>query len=802
MLYAQQDLSGQIVNGDNEPLAFVNIVVNADHRQVTTTDIDGKFELTQLQANDTLILTYVGYQTRIMEVKTLQLKSSLQIEMTPTVIGLETVTVFAGENPAHRIIRKVIENSDRNNPDKYSQYSCRTYNKMRFASVPQQPFFDESGDETEAIEQLSAKEAKQVQQWGGFVDSFYISIMETVTEKQFLYPNHYRETILHNKMAGLKKPEFVSLAKDAQPFSFYSPTINILSETYLNPISKGSTNIYFFDWTETIITGQDTSFIITFRPKKGKTFEGLKGVLSIHSNGYAIQNVIATPADAMKTHITIEQKYVYHASAQKWFPEQLNIEWLMEKYPAEYLGIKMDGRSYITAVDFDVELSKRDFTRDRYEMAAGVFDSDMKAWESLRVDSLTSKERATYAYVDSVSVANNVETKLAVFQSILSGKLKAGKVDVDIERLIAFNDYEGTRFGIGVRTNKGLSKVVSVGGYAAYGWQDQAWKYGADLQVLLSPKHNASLTATYTNDLLAPGQLDLPRWQSPFSTAIQGLYQPVFDRNETFSMRLNHQLLKNIDVEWQLLDQRIQPNNDYAFVRNDQELNRFQFREMNVKLRYAYGEQTVTFMGIEQPIETPFPILHLNLTHGLWLLSQENVLYQRYALGIEQQVSLHRWGQFAYSLEAGWQSGDVPLTKLFLSSGLGSGFRLNFIPNLFQTMQANEFVSDQFAHLFLRWNIGTLTKKSVYFQPELSLIHNAAYGRLTTPIAQHLNVPLNTLEKGFHESGLEINHLLRIPYANIAYLGLGGGIYYRHGAYQLPTRAQNLGYRLLLQFSF
>ena len=243
-------------------------------------------------------------------------------------------------------------------------------------------------------------------------------------------------------------------------------------------------------------------------------------------------------------------------------------------------------------------------------------------------------------------------------------------------------------------------------------------------------------------------------------------------------------------------------NNEYAFLKNNTEVNAFQFNEVSFNLRYAYGEQTVTFMGVETPKVTRFPIVHLNVTNGWWQLANENIPYQRYTLGIEQRLPLHRLGHIEYSMEAGLQSGDVPLTKLFLSRGLGSGFKTYFIPNTFQTMQPNEFVSDQFVHLFLRWTIGTLTKKSVFFQPKVALIHNLAFGQLSTSLDNHLNVPLKTLEKGFFESGLEVNNLYRFSYLNIAYLGLGAGVYYRHGSYQLPTVEENLAYRLLISFSF
>lgn len=803
-LYGQNAINGKVLSNQNKSLAFVNIIVNNNHHQGVITDIDGNFELSNVEMNDTLTLTYIGYQASKFVVTKLDLKRPILIFMTESTVALGAVTVFAGENPAHRIIRNVVKNRKQNNPDKYEQYSCKTYNKMRFATVPDIPLFKEDAakKEAETGEKTPDYQLEVMQSRQNFADSFYLTVMETVTEKQFNYPNSHKEIILHNKVAGLKKPDFVSLAKDIQPFSFYAPSIKILEETYINPISKGSTNIYYFNWTDTLITEQDTVFIITFQPKEGRTFEGLKGVLYIHSNGYAIQNVIAEPADLVKTYIKIEQKYLYHSSSQKWFPEQLNMEWFMGEYPSKYLGMKIDGKSYITSVDFNPQFKNRHFTRDRYEMSPNVFDLDINEWDEFRVDSLTQKERATYGHIDSVSKEYYVEAQMKGMEVLTSGKWDIGKIDIDLEKLIILNTYENVRIGLGFQTNEKLLKNISIGGYAGYGWKDKTWKYGGNTRFEISRKYHAHLTAGYANDLQTPAQPNLPRWKVPFSESIQDLFQPVLDQNEMFYAQLEHRFLKNGNVEWAFKNQTITPNNEYAFLKNNTEINTFRFNEMSFKLRYAYGEQTVTFMGVETPKVTRFPIVHLNVTNGWWQLSDENLPYQRYTLGIEQRLPLHRLGHFEYSMEAGFQSGDVPLAKLFLSRGLGSGLKIYFISNTFQTMQPNEFVSDQFVHLFLRWTIGTLTKKSVYFQPKVAVIHNLAFGQLTTSLDNHLNLPLKTLEKGFFESGLEVNNVYRFNYLNIAYLGLGGGVYYRHGANQLPTLEENIGYRFLLSFSF
>jgi hypothetical protein len=797
---AQTTIQGKITDKNNDPLAFVNIIVNADNQNGEISDIDGLFTFKNIQVGDKLKLSYVSYEPMIYTITEKDLKRQVVIQMTATSYILEEIAIVAGENPAHRIIENVVKNRAENNPEKYPQYQCTTYNKMRFANIVN---FDKYQKEvidvrTDTLTEEQQNEDARMRKNKNLSDNYYFGIMETITDKQFVYPNSHKEIVLHNKVSGLEKPQFAALATDAQPFSFYEPEIKILNINYINPISRGSTKLYFFDWVDTIFNQQDTIFVITFKPRKGRTFEGLKGVLYINSNQYAIQNVIAEPADIVKTSIKIEQKYRFHESEKKWFPEQLNMEWLLKEYPSPYVGIKTDGKTYIQSVDFQSDIKNQKFTRDKFEMADDVFSLSNEDWKWKRIDTLATKEIESYVFIDSLSKEFKLEKKMEIANTAVNGKLSLGIVDIELDKLLRFNEYENVRLGVGLRTNDKLIKGVSVGGYAGYGFRDKAFKYGGDLHWNLSKKHKTFVEGGYRNDLKTPGQLELPLWNTPFSGTTEDLYQPVMDNLETFYGHFNTVILKYGTLDLNYSHQNITPNNDYTFTYQNTDFQQFTFQELKTGLRYAYGEQTVSFMDVEIPEPTKYPIFYANFTIGQWL--DADVTYQRLVVGLEQNVSLHRFGSFEYNIEAGIINGDVPWTKLFVSRGLGIGFQPIIIKKTFQTMQPNEFVSDQFVHLFFTYHIGTLTKSNEFFQPKLSIIHNQAWGNLANP--ENHSQSFKTLEKGFFESGLEVNNFYRKNYLNIGYLGIGAGAYFRHGAYQFEDLEANLSYRLLFTFDF
>ena len=79
-------------------------------------------------------------------------------------------------------------------------------------------------------------------------------------------------------------------------------------------------------------------------------------------------------------------------------------------------------------------------------------------------------------------------------------------------------------------------------------------------------------------------------------------------------------------------------------------------------------------------------------------------------------------------------------------------------------------------------------------------MQNLAWGR-TNGIDQHTGVDIRDLRHLFLESGLRVDNLVRIPYFQLAYIGLGGAVFYRWGAYHLPNLSDNLRFQFTLSFS-
>src|SRR4051812_29260622 len=93
---AQVVLKGKVVNEKTrEPLAFVSIAVKNTNGG-TTSDIDGKFEIILPSNSSTLLLSYVGFESRAISITN---NSFLTITLKEKPTQLQEVVVHPNENP-------------------------------------------------------------------------------------------------------------------------------------------------------------------------------------------------------------------------------------------------------------------------------------------------------------------------------------------------------------------------------------------------------------------------------------------------------------------------------------------------------------------------------------------------------------------------------------------------------------------------------------------------------------------------------------------------------------------------------
>lgn len=802
--FANDIVEGRVIDQNTkEPLAFVSIVIKGTQKAAYT-DLDGRFKIISDTLVNDLLFSYVGYESITYHVTDHQ---NILIKMLRKDQELNAVDIIAGENPAHRIIKRASHNRKLNDPDRINDYRCTIYSKTYYdlvrntLSKKDSLLKDSLAKQNAPVKKDSIRNDSSSAFLSYFIDNSHLFMMESVYERKYLSPGNLNETVIATKASGLKSPSFSTSATDLQPFSFYKDYFKMLGKDYLNPISPGSTAKYFFQIEDTLYQDLDSVYIISFRPLKDKNFTGLQGVLYINTNGYAIQNVIASPYDKGLMDLKIQQQYQF-TEGKQWFPQQLNYELFYKNYPSKTMGMKLTGKSYITGIKLDEGLRKRDFGFATVTMDPEATFHDSTYWSANRLDTLSTKEKRTYHLLDSIGEKKHFDRYLKVVEALATFQIPISVISLDIDHIINLNDYETIRLGIGAHTNDRLSKWFTMGGYVGYGFRDKVMKYGGDAKLYL--KKNSKdyyLKYSYSNDIAEPGKA-----QYFYSTVNlnRSLMASRMDHIIQQEVSFNFRALKYLTTNIALNQNQRTPNYAYGFytdVFSAPQSSVFKSAELRIKGRYAYQEKLVQSFGQMLSSGSKYPILHFAYTAGFKASGYGDYRFNKISAGIEKTFLIRNLGKTHMLLEGGMIEGTVPYPYLFNGNGSFTKDGYLYVRHNFQTMGLYEFLSDRYVNVFLSHDFGSLLFKTQKHQPELVVFTNIGYGTLLDS-SRHSLLPFKTMEKGFFESGLMINNIIKYNYLNLFYLGIGGGAFTRYGAYANKKWQDNMAYKLSMTVTF
>lgn len=787
---AQYAVSGKVIDqGTKTPLAFVNIVAN-NERHGTSTDIDGRFALSSPSPITNLSLSYVGYEP--MEVNANGTHNGMVIEMVEKSFQLREVEIYPGENPAHRIVDLVFANRKVNHGQRRVSFSYKSYSKFVMTTELDSAI----ANNPEKISELDSSDT-DLFEWA---ETHHLFMMESVTERNYKPPDRDHETVLATRVSGLKDPSFLALAAQTKTFSFYEPTINVQDKSYLSPISRGSTDQYLFIIEDTLWNKNDTVFVLSFKPRTGKKFDGMKGLLYINSDGYAIQNVIAEPIDRESGFNLKVQQMHEKVQGRQWFPVQQNSFVYFDALQVNDFSVVGIGRTYLKEIEIEPELRAKDLRGPEIEVMEGANIRKEEFWDQYRNDTLSVKDANTYHFMDSLGSELKFDRKLKTLEAVLTGVIPYKFIELDLNRIMTINGYESFRLGLGVHTNRRFSKLFKVGGYGAYGFKDDQWKYGFDGSLIIDWRKEMEFNVSYENDVLESGGVKFKGDRKPFSSEYyRQFYINRMDRYDKVQATFSFRALEHFKFWFFMNEQQRQTTNDYRYLNEPTEgvtleQKDFYFTEAGVSIRFAYNERLATTMDRVFVLGTKAPILYMNITKGFDNLGKGEYDYWKFDLKFEKKFHMARLGEPSFQLLMGYVDRDLPYTQLYNMRGTYAQFNIA-VAGSFETMRVNEFLGDQYAALFLRHNFKDLLIEWGKFRPQFQLVTNIGIGSLRDP-ERHNGIEFSTMEKGYFESGLHIDNLLRS-----GIVGLGIGAFYRYGPYVLPNSEDNLALKFTFEFT-
>jgi len=455
-------------------------------------------------------------------------------------------------------------------------------------------------------------------------------------------------------------------------------------------------------------------------------------------------------------------------------------------------------------VELNPDLIRRQFSQISIEMEADAGERDEQFWYAYRKDSLSDRERNTYHYIDSIGREADLDRIAGTVKSLLSSRLPLGKIDLDLSRIVNYNQYQGLYLGLGLLTNRKFSQTLEMGGYWGYGFKDKAAKYGGNIGITLDRYRDIRLRLGYYNDVTETGGVSIFDEKDNLlnPAAFRNLFVRRMDKTTGMEAALSFRALRWATVNLGIINEKKLPANDYRFqisenLQGEPLLsNDFTFTELTAGFRLAYKEKFLQMPDSRISLGTKFPVVWFNYSRGIDNLLNGQYTYNKYDLKINSSFYFKYFGETKINIRAGFVDTPIPYTNLYNGRAAFKTFSV-YAQDAFLTQRMNEFLSDRYLFLFYTHNFGRLLLRTNKFNPEIAVAANFGIGSISKPNL-HQNVAFETMDQIYCESGLMINRLLNLP----GFYTLGVGVFYRFGYYHLPVLADNFTYRLTVLYTF
>jgi hypothetical protein len=715
------------------------------------------------------------------------------------------------ENLVNGLVKTMIEKRNQNDPEKaLSSFEYKNYEKVLVSAHP-----DQISSKIDTIVKKNIFGARKIK-----LDSSNYKFKK-LTEKQHIYQAEKvnfiqhnnkgnKETVVAARMAGFKQPLYEYLGLKLVSYSIYETPFEIIEIPVLNPISSFGRRSYTYKLIDTLKIQNRTVYRVYFQPKKLKS-SSLRGIIYIDAETYGVAKAFYRIYGVVNINATYTFNFM--KEHQLWFPEKRKFEVIKgnNSEDLKILGgtIKFNSTSKIRAQNdasdqayllieskpFDIKINQPiDIVQPRIkiDVPKSSLKVEDKYWNTFSKDTLDKRKIYTYIALDSLSDAENIEKKLLFGKKVINGYLPASFLDIDLRSLLKFNNYEGFRLGFGAVTNTKLSEKYKLAFYGAYGFKDQAYKFGITPSYQIDVPTNTWINATYFDDLSEIGQIQFATQNRRFR-----IYDPrpinvsTFFENKTFSTYIESKYIPKTSTYFSLSRSEINPLFDYNFIANDNTYSNYTITTVLFAIQWNPFSGYMQTPTSRLEIEKRFPKFSLQVTKSIPGLLDSNFDFTKFDFKIEHEIPFLSGQKTAFVFQTGVSNGSIPLTHLYsiAPNNLDRNNLLKRITlagkNSFETMYYNEFFSSNYFMLQARHTFNKI-KLGYKINPEISVVTRAAFGTLKNP-EQHELFEFKTLEKGFLESGVEMNKIFK---------GLGLNFFFRYGPNGLPRLEDNLSLKI------
>lgn len=712
-------VSGIVIDAKTEEaLEYVNIQFNEGTIGVSS-DRTGHFLLETQGKVSKIKVSYIGFETQIFPIKMGE-KNQIMIKLIPTDAILKELTVkpekYKKKNPAVDLVHEVFLHKDQNRKEGLPYCQFDTYEKLRF--------------------DLNGVTEKYKKRWyfRPFQYAFTFCDTNKVNQKvtfPFYLRERYLTTFLRNDPSAKREKlwaeqqtafeddydvdrEGISayLNNMYADIDIYSPTITLLDKQFIGPLSSNATAFYRFYITDTIAIDSQRFASLFFSPINKNDLAFMGTMLVALDGSYAIKSIDMGVSKDININWLSEVKIRQNFDFQG---DSTSRRLLMNKdeliFDFKIFKNKSTGRSLLVTkkdnfVDYKLNQPQADtLYKGKVQMLkdTGSLERTPEYWLAHRKDTFSKKDIGIKAMMDSLKNMRLVKNLTTLGNFLSTGFVNVGILQVgNLNSFLRYNEVEGTRLQLNLRTRDKYFKHYRLRGHAAYGLKDRQWKYGGNATVAFKGARPGrfplnQMKLSYENDLFFPG-LGVNIGQNILNSLQTSGTNRLLQNKRTFleyskenqqgwlySLNLAHKIVQEAGIVEEI------QNNDNQVITTD----------LGLWVRYAPNMKFYQKQEQRTAIRNRYPVFDFNYKMGLKGVFGGEYAYQRASIRVEKFFYVAPFGKSRWSLEAGSVFGKVPYQFLEIHAANRSYF---FDETSFSLMNYLEFVSDKYATLHINHN--------------------------------------------------------------------------------------------------
>lgn len=702
--FAQKTIvKGFIIDASTkETIPFVNISFPGTSIG-TISENDGSFYLETNLHIDSLSVSYVGYETQMFKIKKEKF-TELNIKLKPVDMVLDEITVFAGENPAHRIFRNIIKNKNKNNPEKLEYFQCEVYNKLQLDLNNITDKFQKRKVFNKFQFVFDLKDSSEV------LGKSYLPVFLSENYSHYYYqkrPERKKEIIIANKISGIENKSYSEFTGQMYiDVNMYNNYIDVFGKQFVSPLSNFGLMTYKYFLEDSSFINNKWCYNITYKPRR-KQERTFYGNFWVNDSTWAIVKINARISkDANINYVKdliLEHEFDLFFDSV-WFKtkDKLLVDINLLEKAQGFFGRKL---TIYKNLNLDRPNTAHLFSSNQLHEAViidTVPDDDISYWNSVRPEKLSEKEEQIYEMVDSVKNVPIFRTFTDIIYLLAYGYYIHNNFEYGpYFKTYSFNPIEGNRFRVGGRTSNAFSTNLMLYGHIAYGTKDNDFKYGLGALYMIKKNPRFTIDLFYENDLALLGQ-------SVNAFSEDNILASILAIRPNDNLLNLEQYRAELEKEWftgfsntiRLFYGVLLPSDKIPFenMANNQSWTNLVACEVSLKTRFAFNERFLSGEFERVSLGTPYPIINLDLTVGFKDVFNSDFDYYRANFKIHQGVDVGLLGYLKYTVQFGKIWGEVPFPLLILHEG-NETYALD--AKAYNLLNYYEFASDFYQSIYI-----------------------------------------------------------------------------------------------------